>query len=289
MDNQKETNEKDVELKNNNKPKKKNNAIIVILVIVVIILTLVVGVQFGLLVSKNQSNNNESATKVEENNVVEQNKKDDEEENIENNTSTNKTTNKTEQTASNTNNKEYANEYKKIIENVQKEYSNQDLTYDLVYFNNDNIPDLVVGLQGYWVSLYMYKNGSVKEIVDEWPYGAMGNVGYDYLEKKGAIMNYNSDYAGAIRTKSILVLNNNNKFDTLSVTDKGADVPESDPSYQEIMKTLEQVKGYYFNDKKITEEEYNNKLKEFSISSNESDYKELYGTKTSAEIQKQLQ
>ena len=184
---------------------------------------------------------------------------------------------------------EYVNEYKKIIEKVQKENSNKEITYDLIYFNDDNIPDLVVGLQGYWVSLYMYKNGSVTEIVDEWSYGAMGNAGYDYLEKKGIIRNYNSDYAGAVMTQNILVLNNNNKFDTLSVTDQGADVPESDSSYQEIMKYLEKVKGYYFNDKKITEEEYNNKLKELSISRNESSYKVLFGTKTSTEIQKELQ
>ena len=286
MDNKKETKEKDVKQKGNKS--NKTNIIIVILVIVVMILMLVVGVESGLLISKNQSSNyNGSSTKVEENNAEEQNKKD--EEKTTGNTITNKTPSKTEETASNINNKEYVNEYKKIIEKVQKENSNKEITYDLIYFNDDNIPDLVVGLQGYWVSLYMYKNGSVTEIVDEWSYDAMGNAGYDYLEKKGIIRNYNSDYAGAVMTQNILVLNNDNKFDTLSVTDQGADVPESDSSYQEIMKYLEKVKGYYFNDKKITEEEYNNKLKELSISRNESSYKVLFGTKTGTEIQKQLQ
>ena len=53
----------------------------------------------------------------------------------------------------------------KIIKKLNKEdkarekneYNSKDYyTYSLIYFNNDSIPELVVGLDGYWVSMYTY-------------------------------------------------------------------------------------------------------------------------------------
>ncbi len=78
--------------------------------------------------------------------------------------------------------------------------SYQPYTYDLIYFDDDDIPELAVGLDGYWISMYTYdpKEGDVHTVMDRWGYGAMGNTGYEYLPKKNYLRNYNSDHAGAV-------------------------------------------------------------------------------------------
>lgn len=70
--------------------------------------------------------------------------------------------------------------------------------YNLIYFDDDDIPELVAGKNGYYTSLYTYRNGSVYTLMDRWPYGAGGNHGYEYSEGKNSLRNYNTDYAGAI-------------------------------------------------------------------------------------------
>ena len=187
-------------------------------------------------------------------------------------------------------NSTYAEEYIKIIDKEKNENPNSNITCDLIYFNNDNVPDLVIGMQWYWVSLYIYEDGKVYNPIDQWAYGAMGNTGYHYFEKKGTILNYNSDYAGGIMTKTISIFNSNHKFDFLSYRGKGADIESTDPVYEEIQKELKETGGYYYNDQKISEQEYNNKLKEFSINDDTNNYKVLDGnTKTIEEVKQQLQ
>ena len=72
--------------------------------------------------------------------------------------------------------------------------------YDLIYVDDSDIPELVAGVTGYYVSLYTYDNdsGKVYTLMDNWGYGAMGNAGYEYLPKMNILRNYNSDFAGAI-------------------------------------------------------------------------------------------
>ena len=199
-------------------------------------------------------------------------------------TETNTTSNNDTKTESN-----YSKEYKKIIEKIEKtENKNSDvnLTCDLIYFNNDDIPDLVIGNLGHWVSLYMYENGTVYNPINKWVYGAGGNTGYEYQEKRALIRNYNSDYAGAIITTSLFVLNSNRKFDSFSNTQRGTTGENIDTAV--INETLESYGGYYYNENKITEQEYNSKLKKLSIDINGTNFKELSGSKSVQEIKKQL-
>lgn len=70
--------------------------------------------------------------------------------------------------------------------------------YNLIYFDGDDIPELVVGSNGYYVSLYTYQDGTVYTLMDHWGYGVMGNAGYEYAPKKNSLRNYNTDYAGAV-------------------------------------------------------------------------------------------
>lgn len=95
----------------------------------------------------------------------------------------------------------WATAYLKVIKKLNRErYPGTKYTYDLIYFNNDRIPELVAGMDGYWVSMYTYSPSKKKvyTVIDQWGYGAMGNAGYSYLPKKNTLYNQNSDYAGAL-------------------------------------------------------------------------------------------
>lgn len=91
--------------------------------------------------------------------------------------------------------------YQEAYAQIAKLYNmeNEDNIYDLIYFDNDDIPELVVGKNGYDVSLFSYKNGHAVCYMYEWSYGIGGNAGYYYSPKNSLIHNTDFDYAGAIQ------------------------------------------------------------------------------------------
>lgn len=72
------------------------------------------------------------------------------------------------------------------------------IKYNLIFFDDDDIPELVADYTGYYVSMYTYHDGRIYTVMDEWVYGAGGNHGYDYCPRKGSVRNYDTDYAGLI-------------------------------------------------------------------------------------------
>lgn len=70
--------------------------------------------------------------------------------------------------------------------------------YDLIYLDDDDIPELVSGPDGYWVSVYTYHDGQLYTLIDEWGYGAFGIAGYDYAMRTGIVSVDDADYAGAV-------------------------------------------------------------------------------------------
>ena len=72
------------------------------------------------------------------------------------------------------------------------------LDYRLIYFDEDDIPELVADTCGYGLSMYTFKDGYVSCLIDWWPYGAGGNAGYSYSPKHGKVSNFDQDGAGAI-------------------------------------------------------------------------------------------
>ncbi len=93
------------------------------------------------------------------------------------------------------------NTYEDAYAQIAKLYylSAEDVTYDLIYVDDDDIPELVAGKSGYYVSLYTFKNGHAHCHMHQWPYGAMGNAGYYYAPGKDLFTNTNFDQAGAIQ------------------------------------------------------------------------------------------
>lgn len=194
-------------------------------------------------------------------------------------------------------NKEVKDAYLNIINTYESEYEKDDIKYDLIYFNNDDIPDLVVNMQEMWVSLYIGINGDIYNPIDMWSYGAMGNTGYEYAEKSGIILNSNTDYAGVIITEAIMILNDNYTFDTYSATTIGAEIETSGETSGEvsgeisgeISEALNSYGGYYYNNEKISEEKYNNNINNILENINKEEFKILEGTKNALEIKSILE
>lgn len=91
-----------------------------------------------------------------------------------------------------------------------------EIQFSLIYVDDDDIPELSAGLNGYYTSLYTYDNGRVYTLMDEWPYGAMGNAGYEYSPRKNSIRNDNADYAGAILYTTYMTVTDRHTLDTVA-------------------------------------------------------------------------
>lgn len=165
--------------------------------------------------------------------------------------------------------KKWASAYQKTVKKLNKEdpngqsedlsdVSNMPYAYDLIYFNDDSIPELVASLNGYWVSMYTYdsEQDKVYQVVDQWGYGAMGNVGYEYLPKKNFLRNYNSDFAGAVRYANCSKMEKHKMISlypkelrTENYTDKNKNGIPDEGEYTD--KTT-----YYYGNKKISAKKY---------------------------------
>lgn len=86
--------------------------------------------------------------------------------------------------------------------------------YDLIYVNEDEVPELVSGRTGYFVNLYTYQDGTLYGLMNHWAYGAMGNTGYEYSPGKNSMRNYNADQAGAIMNTYYMKINEQNEIET---------------------------------------------------------------------------
>lgn len=93
------------------------------------------------------------------------------------------------------------------------EYGNEFL-YDLIYVDEDEVPELVTGMRGYYVNLYTYQDGTVYMLMNQWGYGAMGNTGYAYAPGKNSLRNYNTDQAGAILHTYYMKINESHEIET---------------------------------------------------------------------------
>lgn len=87
--------------------------------------------------------------------------------------------------------------------------------YNLIYFNDDDVPELAAGVEGYYTSLYTYKDGTVYTLMNRWAYGAMGNAGYEYCPRMNSMRNYNTDFAGAILYTTYMAVRDQNTMDVV--------------------------------------------------------------------------
>ena len=191
--------------------------------------------------------------------------------------------------------KKWAAAYQRTVKKLNKEdpngqsedlsdFTNRPYTYDLIYFNNDSIPELVASLDSYWVSMYTYdpKQDKVYQVIDNWAYGAMGNAGYEYLPGKNFLRNYNSDFAGAVRYAYCGKMKNHKivsrypkELRTQNYKDKNNNGMPDEGEY------TDQTSCYYGN-KKISAKKYG------SYTKASEKFKLIIGTKTFKQIRKKL-
>lgn len=164
----------------------------------------------------------------------------------------------------------YQEAFLSVLDMSLLRYGEEDIYYDLIYFNDDDIPELVVDHTGYYVSMYLYEDGKLYCPILDWGYGAGGNGGYEFVERTATVVNFNTDYAGMIYWNSYLIMDSNHEivgtyaikgynFDDLN----GNDYPDDDECTPEALENAEGKEIYYcYTDEDMTEEEIKEKISE---------------------------
>lgn len=152
--------------------------------------------------------------------------------------------------------------YREAYEAIIKLWEVEDgssLSGDLIYVDSDDIPELVIGDNGFWVSLYTYHDGRAYSLMDHWGYGVMGNAGYEYIPKENRIRNYNSDYAGAIRYTTYMAMNEQYSLKTVTQieTYNFDDVNENGYPDDDEQGSIGYYSASYVDGVQITYEQYN--------------------------------
>lgn len=92
-----------------------------------------------------------------------------------------------------TNHDNWAQAYLSVIDELREDRNLDGLDFSLLYVNDDDIPELVFGSDGYWVSVYTWQDGQVYIVMDQRPYGAWGRT-YTYVPFQNSIKSYVYDY-----------------------------------------------------------------------------------------------
>lgn len=175
----------------------------------------------------------------------------------------------------------YALAYAQLV--VETEAEGTELKYDLVYLDEDGVPELVMGHPGYFVSVYQYAEGTLY-CLGEWSYGVMGNHGYEYVPRGNVICNYNADLAGAIMYVWYGRLGASREIESyydeplsmwLFRDENGNYQMDEDEPYAD-------ERFYYYGDREITPEEFHAYLIP-------GDYQPLVGSQSAACLLAQLQ
>lgn len=111
---------------------------------------------------------------------------------------------------------DYEAAYIQTINDYVNSYTgNEELVFNLIKFDDSGIPALTIACQYYYVSMYIYRDGAVHQVIDGWGYGAFGVNGYEYALEQGVIYFSDADYAGALRYDNYLALTDNYEFESI--------------------------------------------------------------------------
>lgn len=123
-------------------------------------------------------------------------------------------------------------------------------TYALIDFDGDDTLELICQRGGHRISFYVYEDGKVYQLMDEWSWGAGANHGYEYIPGENIYRNADSDATN--HTKTYRRLNNNELELMYYITVEWGEYQEDglDKYY----------KGTKVGRVEITEEEYNELL-----------------------------
>lgn len=129
--------------------------------------------------------------------------------------------------------------------------------FNLIHLTSGDVPELVVDHSGYYISVFSWTDESLVPLMEDWPYGAGGNLGYEYLPGENVIRNRNNDQAGAIVYDAYRTVNEANEvvdlyYETLNTRFyKDANGNGRIDENEYIEEPL-----YYYGENEITAEEY---------------------------------
>lgn len=95
-----------------------------------------------------------------------------------------------------------------MIERYYK-FNREESFYDLIYLDNDNIPELITGKLGHSISIYTFSDGQVYQIADEWGDGG----GHEYVPYSNVIRGSDTEYAGMITYEGYCKINQNHEIE----------------------------------------------------------------------------
>ena len=161
-----------------------------------------------------------------------------------------------------------------------------DYSYNLIYIDEDDVPELVVDNNGYYLYLYTYKDGHVVPFGDEFGYGAGGVADYEYAPKKNCLRYWNNDYAGIVCYLDFLSIHDNKmvedytcKMDNYDDLD-GNGYPSEDEMTEEALANATGSTSYYANDKSLSQDAIEKKIEELQ----EYQYETIHGKYDSVEF-----
>ena len=176
----------------------------------------------------------------------------------------------------------YVEQYERIVDQMATEYSKENLKYDFIFFNDDDIPDLVIDNPGHWISLYMFKDETVYTLLDKMEYGS-GDCRYlGYFDRSGFIGKKYLYKNASDKIEVAYVINDQNGMDTISCTYNGEWKEEEDYSYTDFLSYNPQIENvqWYINNS-VTSKETISDLGPYWT-------QKLCGIKTMEEIKVQL-
>lgn len=156
------------------------------------------------------------------------------------------------------------------------------IQFSLIYLTGNKIPELVAEHHGYDVSVFAWADGEIVTLMDQWAYGAGGNIGYEYLPGNNIIRNYNMDYAGAVIYELYFTVNDSHEVielldEELSIwyfrdINEDGEIDEDEYCDDPI---------FYYGDTEVSEEEYDS----YQV---KGDFETIRGELSSEEILAQL-
>ncbi|MDE5754576.1 MAG: hypothetical protein K2H89_08550 [Oscillospiraceae bacterium] len=161
----------------------------------------------------------------------------------------------------------YLTAYLEICENDHQEFGGDNTRYGLYDIDKDGTPELIINHLSSWMNMYSYADDQIYTIMDRYPYGAGGNMGYSIYPFDNCITYSFTEFAGLIYYECFLTITPEH---TLEETDMlksymfHDDNNDGIPQEEEINRDGSLSKCY-LNNKEITLQEYEQFQNEHAI------------------------
>lgn len=162
---------------------------------------------------------------------------------------------------------------------------NENYKFSLVKIDDDEIPELVADNRGFHLSVYTYNRtiGELVTLIDQWPYGAAGNTGYEYEPNRNLIRNVSTGQMGTVTYYAYYMIDGSEVLPYF-----GKDICERhfvDSNGNGLLDPGEEYSAeptaYFVGGEQVSAEEFAS----YRISG---EYQYLMGEKTAAELEKAL-